>query len=438
MRIVIKGGQVIDPATGIDEQLDVLIEGETISAVDKPGAFSSVEGARAVEAKGKIVCPGLCDMHVHLREPGQEWKGTVESETRALAAGGMTACCCMPNTNPRNDHAEVTQYILEKARQAGSTRVYPYATITVGSEGKALSPMHELREAGAVAFTDDGRPVADAGVMRRALEYASMLDAVLAVHEEDLALSDNFSMNESAMSIRLGLRGMPGAAEDVMIARDIEIARLTRGRVHFCHVSTGRAVTLIRRAKEDGIPVTAEVTPQNFTLTEEAIGSEYNTFAKMSMPLRSQADVEALIEGVADGTIDAIASDHAPHEKDSKEKEFEAASFGVIGAQTTLALSLARVRQGRWTMKRVIEALSVSPRKCLKLPQVSIAKGQPADITIIDAKRSITFTPEINLSKSANGVFWGWDLEGLAVRTFVGGREVFDFERDITPRIGAK
>lgn len=423
--LIVKGALVIDPAQNLNEERDLLVASDgKIAALDKPGAIKK-DGAEVIEAKGLLLTPGLIDIHVHLREPGQEWRETIATGARAAVAGGFTHICCMPNTNPVNDHAEITEFMLRQAKVASLAHVGPIAAITKGLKGETMAPYLELKEAGAVAFSDDGEPVYNAQIMRRALEYCSMLDMVLSVHEEELSLSDGFSMNESALSLKLGLKGMPDAAENVMIARDIELARLTGGRVHFCHVSTARGVQLIKRAKEDGIPVTAEVAPHHFTLDESAVIG-YNTQAKMSMPLRKQEDIEALLLGLKEGVIDCIASDHAPHEADSKNKEFDKASFGILGLQTTLPLTLARVRDGHLSLVRAIEALTTSAAKCLNLAEPSLKPGKSADFVLIDENRSITLAVEHILSKSKNTPFYGSELKGLAVKTFMAGREVFD------------
>lgn len=424
-RRVLTGGRVVDPASGIDELRDVCIDGKEIVGVDKPGAFSKTEGAEVINVSGMIVVPGLVDVHVHLREPGYEWKETVETGSRAAASGGFTAVCSMPNTDPVNDRAQVTEYIYEKSQTAGLAKVYPIGAITEGSKGENLAPMLELREAGCVAFSDDGHCVQDSGIMRRALEYAKMLGVPLAVHEEDTALSEGFSMNESVLSVKLGLKGMPAAAENVMISRDIELARLTGGRLHICHVSTARGVELIRRAKEDGVAVTAETAPHYISLTEEAIG-EFNTLAKVSMPLRSAEDVAGLIQGIKEGVIDCVASDHAPHEMDSKEKEFSHASFGMIGLQTSLSLVLEQVRRGRIPLLRAVDALSSAPARCFNLESRAVRAGAAANLTVIDMERKYVFTQAMNRSKSRNGLFFGVELQGMAVRTIVDGRDVFD------------
>lgn len=423
--MLIKGGHVIDPLSGKEGAFDVLVEGDTIKAVDTPGSFKGGGGVEEINAAGCLVVPGLIDIHVHLREPGQEWKETILTGSKAAVAGGFTAVCCMPNTQPRIDNASVVELVLEKAKEADLCRVYPMGCITEDSQGKSLAPFMELHQAGCVAFTDDGHPVTNSQIMRRALEYTKMFGGVLAVHEEDLALSDGFSMNESMLSVKLGLRGMPEAAENVMIARDVELARLTGGRVHFCHVSNARAAVLIKRAKEDGIPVTAETVVHYVTLDDSAIEG-YNTNAKMSMPLRSTDDVEGLLRAVEEGVIDSLASDHAPHEADCKNVEFDKASFGIIGLQTAVPLLLARVREGKLSLKRLIEALTVSPARCLNLEPNSVSAGKKADLTIIDPERKMRFTADKVLSKSKNTPFLGAELQGLAVKTIVGGRQVFD------------
>lgn len=424
--LLLRGGRVIDPARGVDAKMDLLLEGGKIKAIDVPGKISA-GGSAVADLAGKIVTPGLLDIHVHLREPGQEWKETIASGAEAAVAGGFTTICCMPNTNPPIDNAQVTKFVLEKAEAAGLARVLPIGCISKGREGKGLAPLVELHEAGCVAFSDDGLPVAHAGLMRRALEYGLMFGAVMTVHEEEMQLSEEFSMNEGEMSVKLGLKGMPGASEDVMIARDIELARLTGGRVHFCHVSTARAVTLIRRAKEDGIPVTAEVTPHHLTLDESNLDS-FDTNYKMSMPLRTRADIDALLKGVADGTIDCIASDHAPHEADSKNKEFDRASFGILGLQTTVPLILGLVREGKLTLPRAIAALTVDPARCFNLKKPSLAAGEIADITVIDPELKLLHTAEYIRSKSKNTPFIGMTLQGAAVQTYIAGRKVYEID----------
>lgn len=425
-KFILKGARVVDPALSIDDNRDLLIENGKIQAVDRPGSLNAINDADVIDVGGKLITPGLIDIHTHLREPGQEWKETILSGSEAAVAGGFTTICCMPNCVPSNDNAEVTRYILKKAEEAKLCKVLPIGAISVDRKSKELAPMLELKEAGCVAFSDDGAPVRDAGLMRRALEYNLMLGTVLAVHEEEEQLTHGAVMNESVRSVKMGLRGFPGAAEDIMIARDIELARLTGGRVHFLHVSTARAVTLIKRAKEDGIPVTAETAPHYLTLDDSAIEG-FNTQAKVSMPLRDKADSLALIRGIKDGVIDCIASDHAPHEADSKNIEFDKASFGFLGLQTMLPLSLAKVRTGELTLARVIESLTTAPAKCFNMPIPSLKQGAIADISVIDLDAKYKLTPEIIKSKSKNTPFMNWDLQGRAVLTIVDGKIVYQW-----------
>jgi dihydroorotase len=426
---LISGGTAIDPANGINAKMDILIEDGKISAIDKPGQFAGVVVDETIDVAGKIVTPGLIDIHVHLREPGQEWKETIATGAKAAVAGGFTAVCCMPNTVPAIDNASVVELVLDRAKQANLCRVYPIGAITVKRQGEAMAPFLEMREAGCVAFSDDGAPVMNSQIMRKALEYNTMLGCVLTVHEEDLHLSEGFVMNESEMSIKLGLRGMPEAAENVMIARDIELARLTKGRVHFCHVSTARGIQLIRRAKEDGIPVTAEVTPHNIVCDDSWL-FDYNTNCKMSMPLRSKEDVEILTEALNQGVIDCVATDHAPHELDSKRVEFDKASFGVIGLQTAVPLLLQRVREGKLSLTRAIESLGSSAAKCLNIETNALVVGKVADITVIDLDLKMKFSEDKIFSKSKNSMFLGHELQGWAVKTIVAGRQVFDISEE--------
>ena len=422
---VISGGRVIDPANSKDGAFDVLVEDGVISAVDRQGSFSGKSGVRTIDASGKIVTPGLVDIHVHLRDPGQEWKENIDTGRRAAEVGGFTSVCCMPNTDPVNDNQAVTKYILGRAAERVGARVYPIGAISRGQKSEELAPLVELHEAGCVAYSDDGRPVTDANLMRRALEYASQFGGVFTCHEEDLALSGKFAMNESLLSFELGLKGMPEAAENVMIARDIELARLTGGRVHFCHVTTARGAKLIERAKEDGIPVTGEVSPHHFTLTENAVIG-YNTNAKMSPPLRLESDIEELLRQLERGVIDCIATDHAPHEYDSKRRDFPSASFGILGFQTAVPLTLAKVRDGKLSLARAIESLTVSAAKCFNLSAGTLSKGAAADITVIDPELRVKHTHAFIASKSKNTPFLGQELIGHAVMTFVGGEQVFE------------
>src|SRR5574340_1168089 len=343
MMLLIKNGHIIDPANKVDEKLDLLLSDGKIAKLGKAGTISA-DNAEVVDAAKMLVVPGLIDLHVHLREPGYEYKETVATGTAAAKAGGFTAVCCMPNTNPVNDNRSVTELILSQAAK-GSSRVFPIGAITKGSKGEELAEMGELHEAGCVGISDDGRPVMSSAVMRRAMEYARIFDIAVVSHCEDAALAARGVMNEGFVATELGLRGIPNAAEDVMTGRDISLAELTGARLHICHVSTAGAVRLIREAKQRGVKVTAETAPHYFTLTDEAVRG-YNTNAKMNPPLRGEADVAAMKAALADGTIDAIATDHAPHGMDEKAVEFDAAPFGIVGLETSVGLSLKLVSEG--------------------------------------------------------------------------------------------
>jgi dihydroorotase len=425
--ILIQNGILLDPASDREGEYDLLIGAHCIEDVQPRGVIAAQAASKVIDAAGKWILPGLIDMHVHLREPGYEWKETVRHGSRAAVAGGYTSICCMPNTDAINDSAEVTKYILEKAQAAACARVMPIGAVSVGSHGKLMTPYSEMRHAGCVAFSDDGQPVYDSGLMRRALEWCSMLDVPICCHEEDKCLSCGGSMNESALSFRMGLRGMPSVAEDVVVARDIELARYTGGRVHFCHVSTARSVELIRRAKNDHIRVTAEVTPHHLVLTESAVEG-YNTYAKMSPPLRSEEDVAALRAGLKDGTLDVVASDHSPHEDDAKIVEFERAAFGLVGLQTSLPLLLEFVQQREISRMRLAEALAFGPARILGLKLGSLAKGAPADICIIDPVKRWVFERGLINSKSWNSPFLGRSMTGIAQTVLVDGRIVVEGE----------
>ena len=432
MRIVVQNGVVVDPANGLEADLDLLIEEGVIRELGQPGSFTSVE-ARRIDASGCVVAPGLIDMHVHLREPGYEYKETVLTGTQAAVAGGFTAVACMANTNPVNDNGTVTRFIVEQAHSAGLARVFPIGALSKGLHGEELAEIGEMIEAGAVAISDDGRPVMDANLMRRALEYCSMFDVPISVHEEDLCLSSGGSMNEGPTSVRLGIRGVPSVAEDIMVARDIALARLTRGRVHIAHISTRRAVNLVRQAKAEGLAVTAEVAPHHFTLTEEAVEG-YNANAKMSPPLRLADDVAAMKEGLRDGTIDAIATDHAPHHRDEKEVEFDQAAHGVTGLETALSLTLHLVQDGVLSLSEAIRKLTVNPARILGLPYGTLSVGRSADLTLFDTQASWRVDPLASRSHSQNTPFAGWELTGKVRLTMVDGRIVYgDREQEGQP-----
>jgi len=422
--LLIKDGRVLDPARNLDDTRDLLILEGRIAALEPPGVISPGEH-QIIEAGGLVVTPGLIDLHTHLREPGQEYKETVATGGAAAAAGGFTAVTCMPNTIPVNDDASVTRYILGKAQEARGVRVYPVGAVSKGSLGQELTEYGDLKEAGVVALSDDGRPVMNALLMRRALEYARHFDLPLLPHCEDLDLRGAGVMHEGFVSTELGLKGIPAAVEEVMIARDLALARLTGGRLHITHVSTAGGVELIRRAKAQGLAVTAETCPHYFSLTHDAVRG-YDTNAKMYPPLRPAADVEAVITGLADGTLDAIATDHAPHSVLEKDVEFEAAANGIIGLETALGLTLKLVHADRFTLAQAIQCLTTAPARILNVPGGTLAVGSPADVTLMDIKRPWTVDVSQFKSKSKNSPFQGWTLPGKAVMTLVEGRVVFD------------
>ncbi len=420
MNILIKNGHIIDPANKIDGKLDILVSDGKIAKIGKPGTMPANE-AQVIDAAGKLVVPGLIDLHVHLREPGYEYKETVATGTAAAKAGGFTAVCCMPNTNPVNDSRSVTEFIRSQAAQEAAARVYPIGAITKGSKGEELAEMGELHEAGCNGISDDGRPVMSAAVMRRAMEYSKIFDIAVISHCEDASLAAKGVMNEGFVSTELGLRGIPSAAEDVMTGRDISLAELTGARLHICHVSTAGAVRLIREAKQRGVKVTAETCPHYFTLTEEAVRG-YNTMAKMNPPLRTAEDVAAIKQGLKDGTLDVIATDHAPHGTDEKSVEFDAAPFGIVGLETSVGLSLKLVQEGVLSMPQLVERMSMTPAKIIKSGGGTLSVGAVADITIIDPNIEWTVDASQFKSRSKNTPFDGWKLKGRAVRTMVEGR----------------
>jgi dihydroorotase len=420
--VLIRNGRVINPVTKLDAVADVLVEGGTIQQVG-PGLRAPAD-VEVVDATGKVVCPGLIDIHVHLREPGYEYKETVATGTRAAAAGGFTAVCCMANTDPVNDSGSITEYILERARAEGRTHVYPIGAVTRGLKGQELSELAELAETGCVAFSDDGRSVLNAALYRRAMEYTLPFGTPVISHAEDHTLARGGVMNEGVVSTELGLPGAPAAAEDVMVARDIVLAELTGAHVHLAHVSTAGAVRLVREAKARGVRVTAEVTPHHLVLTEDAVRT-WDPNTKMNPPLRTKRDVEALLDALGDGTIDCIATDHAPHALSEKEGEYEQAAFGVVGLETAVAVLLDRlVRPGLLALGTLIARLSSDPARVLNLPGGSLAPGARADITILDLERELTVDPARFFSKSRNTPFAGWDLRGGPWMTIVGGTRV--------------
>ena len=419
MSLLLRGGRVIDPANRTDGVQDVLIADGRIVRVGP--ALRAPEGTPGLDVAGKVVCPGFIDIHVHLREPGLEYKETIASGTRAAAAGGFTAVACMANTEPVNDNRAVTDYILAKARVEGAVRVYPIGAVTRGLKGETLAEMGELAEGGCVAFSDDGHCVMNAEVYRRAMEYALPFGVPIISHAEDCHLARAGSMNEGLVSTELGLSGQPAAAEDVMVARDILLAELTGAHLHIAHISTAGAVRLVREARARGIRVTAEVTPHHLILTDEAV-RDYDPNVKMAPPLRGKRDVEALLEALADGTIDCIATDHAPHALSDKEGEFAEAANGVVGLETAVPVLLDRlVRTGRLDLPTLVARFTAGPARLLNLPGGSLASGAPADITILDLERSWTVEPNRFLSRSRNTPFGGWTGQGGPVLTLVGG-----------------
>ena len=422
MSLLIRNGRVIDPAGGADGVQDVLIVDGRIQKVGR--GLKAPAGAEAIDATGKVVCPGFIDMHVHLREPGFEYKETIASGTRAAAAGGFTAVACMANTFPVNDNRAVTDYILARARVEGVVRVYPIGAVTRNLEGKQLAEMAEQAEAGCVAFSDDGKCVMNAELYRRAMEYALPFGLPVISHAEDCHLVRDSTMNEGLVSTELGLSGQPAAAEDVMVARDIILAELTGAHLHIAHVSTSGAVRLLRDAKARGVRVTAEVTPHHLLLTDELVRS-YDPNCKMAPPLRTKRDVEACLEALVDGTIDCVATDHAPHALSEKEGEFAEAANGVVGLETAVPLLLDRlVRRGVIDLPTLVTRLSTGPARLLNLPGGSLAPGASADITILDLERPWTVDPAAFRSRSRNTPFAGFTGTGAPWMTLVGGAKV--------------
>ena len=421
MSLLIKNGRVIDPSQNIDDTLDILVDEGKIKEV---GKGLKAPGAEAVDAKGMLVVPGLIDMHVHLRDPGLEYKEDIITGTRAAAAGGFTSVACMPNTKPVNDNKTVTAYILDKARREGVVNVFPIGAITQGSKGEALAEMGELKESGCVAVSDDGHPVANAELMRRALEYARGMGIMVISHAEEKALVGEGVMNEGFTSTELGLKGIPRVAEDIATVRDVFLAEYTASPLHIAHVSTAGSVRIIREAKARGVRVTCETAPHYFSLTDDAVRG-YETNAKMNPPLREADDVAAIKEGLADGTIDAIATDHAPHHLDDKEIEFNLALNGIIGLETSLPLSLGLVAEGVLELKALVEKMSCNPARILGIDRGTLQQGAPADITVIDPDREWVVTAELLASKSKNSPWLGTTMKGCAAYTIVGGKIVY-------------
>ena len=427
MRRLLKGGRVVDPANGVDGAFDVLIDGDRISRVGRDLPVD--EGVQVIDVpKGFVVVPGLIDMHVHLREPGQEHKETIATGARSAVAGGFTAVACMPNTTPVNDSASITELMLKKATEANLARVYPIGAVSRGSQGELLADIAELQKAGCCAISDDGKPVATALLMRRALEYASMFDMPVIDHCEDASLRGDGVAHEGFVASTLGLRGLPAAAETVMVQRDVTLAGLTGGHFHLAHMSVRGALRAVREGKSQGFPVTCEVAPHHFVLTDTYLESpiQYDTNCKMNPPLREQADVDAMIGGIVDGSVDVISTDHAPHHSDEKLQEFDRAPFGIVGLETCVPLVLDRlVHAGHISLTRAIELLSVNPARIIRRPGGSLAEGQVADITVLAPDATVTVVASKLRSKSKNTPFDGWTLRGAAAATIVGGRTVF-------------
>ncbi len=422
MTILIKGGTVVDPGR-VHGPSDVLIENGKIAAVGPK--LKAPADAKVLDATGKVVLPGFIDLHVHFREPGFEYKETIQTGTAAAVAGGFTTVCCMPNTNPVNDNQSITEFILDKARAAGNANVLPIGAITKGSEGKELAEIGDLHRAGCVAISDDGLPVTNSLVMRRAMEYAIAFDVPVVDHCEDLHLSEGGCMNEGLVSTQLGLPGMPAAAEDIMVARNLSLAELTGARLHLAHLSTAGSVRMVREAKARGIRVTAEACPHHFMLTEEACCG-YNTHAKMNPPLRTGADVQAIKEGLRDGTIDVIATDHAPHAMQEKQQEFAAAPNGIVGLETAWPLTLTLVEEGVLSLEAAVAKLTTEPARAFSLKKGTLAPGADADVAIADLQESWEVDPARFRSKSRNTPFAGWKVKGRVTTTLVGGRIVYE------------
>ena len=423
MNLLIKNGRVIDPTQNLDATRDVLIQHGRVAKIAE--AIDAV-GVGVLDAKGLIVAPGFIDLHVHLRQPGNEHAETIETGSKAAAAGGFTSICPMPNTDPVNDNAAVTQFIVETANRVAPVNVFPIGAISHRSRGERLAEIGLMKEAGIVGLSDDGRPVMSSAVMRHAMEYSLAFGLVIIEHAEDLTLSKGGQMHEGEYSTRLGLRGIPGSSEDVMVGRDILLAEQTGARYHVAHLSTARSLDLMREAKRRGLNVTCEVTPHHFTLCDADIQG-YDTNYKMKPPLRSRRDMEAMIEGLADGTVDAIATDHAPHPGSEKMQEFDLAPFGIIGLETALGLALERlVHPGRIDLSRLVELMSTNPAKIARLEgRGSLAPGSHADMTVFSTEREWTYDVNQSLSRSRNSPFDGWKFHGGPETTVVGGKVVW-------------
>jgi len=423
--LLIKGGRIVDPATGIDRVADLLVKNGLVERISQPGERLDSKAQEVISAQGKVVVPGLIDIHTHLREPGREDEETIVSGSLAAVAGGFTAVACMANTYPPIDSQEGVRFVLEKAKQA-NCHIYPIAAVTKGLKGEELTEVADLVKSGTVAISDDGNPVTRSQIMRRALEYSKIFDIPVISHCEDRDLSSGGVINESYTSTLLGLGGIPSVSEEIMVARDIHLAQFTQGRLHLAHLSTAGSIALVREAKGKGIRVTAEVTPHHLILSDELIRQSFDPNLKMNPPLREKKDIEALREGLADGTIDCIVTDHAPHSPEEKDVEFDAAPFGIIGLETSLGLILTELyHKGVLGLKDIISLMSTNPAQILGLKGGSLKVGDPADITIIDLEKEWKVKPSQFKSKSRNTPFGGWILKGKAIATIVGGGIVY-------------
>ncbi len=420
-KLLVKKGRVIDPANNLDEHLDLLIADGKIAQVGKQ---LEDKEAQIIDAQGLIVAPGFIDMHCHLREPGREDEETIESGCRAAAAGGFTSVACMPNTEPPNDSQSVTEFILKQAAEKGIVNVFPIGAATKGLLGEELAEIGELKETGIVAVSDDGNPIYNGNLMRKALEYTGMFDLPVIDHCEDRELSAHGVMNEGYYSTLLGLPGIPAAAEEIMVARNIILTALTKGQLHIAHISTKGSVELLKWAKAQVLRITAEVTPHHFTLTDKEVCS-YDTNTKMNPPLRSTEDVDAILQGIKDGTIDAIATDHAPHRRDEKNVEYADAPFGIIGLETAVPLALGLVNRGVISISRMIAMFTINPASILKIERGTLSPGAVADMTLLNLSERVKIDVNSFQSKSRNSPFHGWELKGRAIITIVGGKVVW-------------
>src|SRR6266481_3800106 len=421
--LLVKNGRVVDPGHKTNATLDILLDGERIAEVAPAGEISSRNGFEVFDAGGQIVAPGFIDLHAHLREPGQESSETIETGTNAAARGGFTAVCCMPNTKPVNDSASVTRFVLDRAKTCDRVRVWPSGAASAGSEGEAIAEIAAMQQAGIVAVSDDGKPIATAKLARQVMDYCCSLDIPVIEHAEDVSLAAGAVMREGVTSTRLGLAGMPAAAESVCVARDVQLAELTGARLHIAHLSAKGSLEQVRSAKQRGLRVTCEVTPHHFTLIDDDV--QYDSKFKMNPPLAAREDREALLAGLADGTVEAIATDHAPHEPALKDVEFDRAPFGILGFETALALALEQlVQSGRISLMRMVELFTTGPARVLGMER-KVAAGQPADLSVFSSERAWTYHVKESPSKSRNSPFDGRAFKGAAVATIVGGRIVY-------------